>query len=419
MAFSLNSYFRPTGTRFRLFPQTPVLEDFREPEVVYVSSPRGSLGPGPSDPRMYAQNPREKAPYGASELPPYLGPADAPTAPGPDGHFDRLDVEDPGFRAAHVFGAVRRVLDIWETYSGGPIHWHFGLTHKRLEIIPYVAWNNAQFGWGFMECGEGADDAGANRPFALNFDVLAHETGHGVLFSALGVPLPETLTSAYRGFHEAGSDCVAMISALHFDSFVDHVLKVSHGNLYLANEMNRIGELSRTRQIRSASNPLTMDDVPSLDTPANKLGGKEAHKLGLPIMGAIFDITIEFYLARLVAFHLIEDDFAETMRRAVTDDGVMDVDDSPIRAAYDREPEGFAQALCDARDMTGLRLAETFHRLSAHHLSYKGVANAFLSVDQMMTGPTHQDMVFDCFRWRKILTEADRPQSMAHRRPLM
>ena len=29
----------------------------------------------------------------------------------------------------------------------------------------------------------GADDQGEKRPYALNFDVLAHETGHGIVFS--------------------------------------------------------------------------------------------------------------------------------------------------------------------------------------------------------------------------------------------
>ena len=41
------------GTRFRLYPQPRFLDDFEEPETVYVSSPCGSLAPGPSDDRMY------------------------------------------------------------------------------------------------------------------------------------------------------------------------------------------------------------------------------------------------------------------------------------------------------------------------------------------------------------------------------
>ena len=45
------------GTRFLLFPQPPFLDNFAEPEIVTVSSPAGSIGPGPSDERMYAIHP--------------------------------------------------------------------------------------------------------------------------------------------------------------------------------------------------------------------------------------------------------------------------------------------------------------------------------------------------------------------------
>ena len=114
MAFSLNAFFEPSGTRFRLFAQSPVLEAFAEPETVWVSSPAGTVAPGPSDTRMYAVAPIDKKPYEGDDMPPYRGPTKSPVLPDPDGHFDYLDVDDPGFRAAHLFGAVRRVLDVWE-----------------------------------------------------------------------------------------------------------------------------------------------------------------------------------------------------------------------------------------------------------------------------------------------------------------
>ena len=402
MTFSLDTFHRPTGTRFRLFPQSPVLQGFEEPETVWISSPAGTLGPGPSDERMYALRPKGKKPYGDDELPPFRGPSHLPVWPDAKGHFDHVPIDHPGFESVHMFGAVRRVLDVWETYLGGPIPWHFSITHKRLEMISHVPWDNAHYGWGFMECGEGADDQGVLRPFALNFDVLAHEAGHGIVFSLAGMPSPQTLTTAFRGFHESASDCVAMISALHFDTFVDHLLKATAGDLYVENELNRIGELSKTRQIRIASNALKVKDVVGIDMPPNEATGKQVHALGQPLTGAIFDIMVEFYQGRLVDFGLMSAEHAAAIRDAATHECLEMMDHENCAEAYSREPEGFRHALCDARDMVGLRLAQTWHRLHPGHLTFDKVAGAFLEVDRLMTGTRHRQSILECFQWRGI-----------------
>lgn len=403
MSFSLDGYFRASGTRFRVYAQSPVLPDFREPETITVSSPVGTVGPGPSDSRMYALMPQAKKPYGETDLPPFRGKVKAPVMPGADGHFDHIAPDDPAFCAVHMYAVVRRVLDVWEVYAGGPIHWHFAGTHRRLEMIPEVPWDNAQFGWGFMECGFGRDDQGVERSFALNFDVLAHETGHGIAYSLLGVPTAQTLTTAYRGFHESMSDCVAMISALHFDRFVDHVLRVTGGQLYLANELNRIGELSNTRQIRSASNALRMSDVVSLDTPPAQVSGKEAHKLAQPMTGAVFDILIAFFVQRLIDFGTITPAVARDMERAVDREDEEMLRHGPVLDAYRDDPRSFRDALCDARDMVGLRLLETLRQLKADGLAYDQAARTFTAVDRRMSGERNTRAIDECFAWREII----------------
>lgn len=406
MSFSLNEFYRPTGTRFKLFVQSPVLPDFVEPETVWVSSPAGSLGPGPSDHRMYALHPVGKKPYSDETVPPYFGAMGRPALPDRHGHFDHIAPDDPAFASIHMFGAVRRVLDVWESYLGGPVHWHFNITHPRLELVAHVPWDNAHFGWGFMEFGEGKDDKGTQQPFALNFDILAHEVGHGVIFSLVGMPTPETLTTAYRGFHESASDVVAMLSALHFDTFDDHVLDACRGNLYVANEMTNIGELSPTRQIRQASNSLRLSDVISLDTPPNDVTGKQIHKLGQPHTGAVFDMLTEFYLDRLVAERLVSHDLAATMRASAQRDTLNDVDPECMADAYAQDREGFRAALCDARDMLGLRLAEAWRRLTPHDFSFAKELAMVLRVDREMSGSAHTRMIRDCFAWRGITPDA-------------
>mgnify|MGYP000169495743 CR=1 FL=1 len=100
MSFYDGSDTEGTGTRFKLFPQPPFLEAFQEPEIIEVSSPAGSVGPGPEDDRMYTIFPVDKAePYGIGAnpdgdgmyLPPWKGEILPPALPDAEGHFDYLE----------------------------------------------------------------------------------------------------------------------------------------------------------------------------------------------------------------------------------------------------------------------------------------------------------------------------------------
>jgi Fungalysin metallopeptidase (M36) len=404
---SLDRAFRRHGTPFRLYAQSPVLEGFAEPETVWLSTPRALVGPGPSDHRMFVIRPVGKKPYDADDLPPWRGGVEAPVLPGRDGTFGHLGTDDPGFLAVHMFGAVRRVLDVWECYLGGPVAWPFAAAFRRLELIPHVPWNNAQFGWGYMECGEGADDQGVQRPFALNFDVLAHETGHGLLYALVGVPGPAALTAGVRGFHESAADCVAMLAAMHFESVLAEVLKDTAGSLYVANELNRIGELSHTRQIRSASNAATMAHVVREDMPAAEVTGKQMHALGLPLTGAIFDVLVEFFLDRLVAGGVIPRRDADGLRRAAAEGAEDTPAEARCKTAYRAHPDRCRDALAEARDMTGLRLAAAWRHLAPDGLTFARFAAAFLAADRAMTGGRHTEMIRKCFAWRGIAADSE------------
>ncbi len=399
---SLDAIFRRRGTPFRLYAQSPLLEGFEQPVTVWVSTPRAVIGPGPSDHRMYAIEPEGKMPYGEHDLPPWRGRVAPAVLPGPSGAFEHIAPDALGFLPVHMFGSVRRVLDVWECYLGGPVAWPFAASFDRLELIPHVVWKNAQFGWGYMECGEGADDQGVERPFALNFDVLAHETGHGLLYSLAGMPGPGALTAGFRGFHESAADCVAMLAALHFETVLARVLEETEGSLYLANELNRIGELSRTRQIRSASNALTMADVIDPALPADAVKGRQVHELGLPLTGAIFDILVEIFLDRLVADGTIPREDLDGLRRAAAEGAEDTPAEARAKAAYRAAPARFAAALAEARDMTGLRLAETWARLAPGRFGFPAIAAGFLAADAAMSGARYAGMIRECFAWRGI-----------------
>jgi hypothetical protein len=373
-----------SGTRFLLIPQ--YAGGYAEPEAVLLSSPAGSLGPGPSDSRMIAIAPLDKpGPYVPPYfMPPWTGPCVPPALPGPGGHFDHVGLDDPAFPAVHLFGCVRRVLDIWEARFGRRVRWWHAARDPRLELVAGVRWDNAHSGPGFIETGFRPNRFGRPQPFALNFDVIAHEVGHAILFAEVGVPSADAVTEHYLAFHESFSDLIALISALHFRSVATRLLEQTEGNLYVENLVSRIGEISDTEEIRIASNTVRLEDVAALQLSpdgewVDPLGlDRNAHSLAEPLTGAIFDCLVEWFQDGLAARGLIPPDLDArgwtreevaqslgTLRRAG-------------RAAYARFAGGFHEALRDARDMTAACMAETIIETGPEGTAFHRVAARFL-----------------------------------------
>ena len=253
------------GTRFLVFPQPPFIPGYERPEIVRVSTSPDRMEPGPADRRMYVVDPLEpKAPYQFPYLPPFAGRFHPPVEPGPGGHFDHFHPGSREFQAAHVYACTRRVLDICESYFGQEIPWFFAPTYERLEIVPRLSWGNAQSGYGFLEMGE--DDARAEiQPFGLNFDAVAHETGHLVLFGIMGLP-DASPPDQFFAYHEAVADFVALIGFLHFDTGLDLLLRRTRGNLLVMNELDRFAELSDEKQVRMFSHSLKLSESAARST---------------------------------------------------------------------------------------------------------------------------------------------------------
>ena len=184
------------GTRVRLFPE--LFAGYAAPETAWLSPPPGSVGPGPADAQLYVVNAAAKrTPYAPPDyLPPYGGTEYPAAAPDPAGHFDHIPVSAPQFLAVHLYGAARHTLDIWEHYLGHRVRWWHAPEIPQLELVPVVAaWANAHSGPGFLETGTIRNDRGQDHLFCLNFDVVAHEIGHAVLFATVGVPAPDAMTA--------------------------------------------------------------------------------------------------------------------------------------------------------------------------------------------------------------------------------
>lgn len=392
-----------SGTRFRLFPQPPFGSPIRT-ETVWVSSPAGSIGPGPSDERMFVIEPAaEKRPYGISYgpygspyvyLPPWDGPALPPVLPDEEGHFDYLEPGMPKFEAAHVFGCARFVLDVWEGYFGRRIPWHSEPSLDRLEIALLPRYGNAQAGFGFLELGSYFLENDKEVPFTLNFDIIAHEIGHLIIASEVGLPTAETVEGEYFGFHEAAADLVALVASAHFDSVLDHLLEQTAGNLYVLNRLNRIGELSDNKEIRIASNGIHLSAFAD--------GWVDEHDLSLPLTGAIFDILVDVFHELLVERRLISPEMehlADVIERQPEYEAMIQ---SLFDETFEANPAGFKEALLDARDQLGLYIAQALIRLSPHRLNYDDVAAVLLEVDEDASGGRYRRLIARNFDLRGI-----------------
>ncbi len=388
------SNWNRTGTRFRVFPQAPYVAPFNEPETVWVSPPAGTVGPGPADDRMYVIEPIGKSrPYGTpvrpgcpvAYSPPWDGEVQPPAMPDPNGHFDHLEPGTAEFEVAHVYAVVRCVLDIWEHYFGRSIEWHFRHDFERLEVVVLPELDNALMGYGFMEIGYHQEPSGDVRPFTLNFDVLAHEVGHSIIYSEIGLPTVETQQGEYFGFHESAADIVALLSALHFDSVVDELLQSTSGNLYTLNRLNRIGELTENKQLRLAANAFRLSHF--------RRGWTDEHELSKPLTGALFDILVDIFHEALLESGLISPRMEDLADRVEQQPEFAELIQRLFDEAYAENHSGFKNALLATRDILGYYLAETWSRLSPHYLDYADVGATLLTVDAEATGGRYSRLI--------------------------
>ena len=395
LTIDLNRELDGHGTRFLVYPQSPALQSVTLPETIWVSPPPGAVVAGPADDQMYVVDAiGKRAPYGESQIPPYVGPSHAAALPDAHGHYDHLKPGTRQFEAAHMYAVIRRVLDVWECYLGHPVRWHFDVHYSRLELIPQLEWDNAQSGYGFIESGSVDDEQGESQLYCLNFDILAHEIGHSIIYSVVGVPDGSTATPEYYGFQESAADMTAFIAVLHFDSVVERLLDSTSGNLYSLNELNRFAEKSDVDQVRIASNDRRMSHYAE--------GWKKEHDLSLPLTGALFDLFIELFHSTLLESDLIDAELAA----AAYDSILPGADAEQLQFRFDEAYEGrhhdFKQALLQSRDYFGALLAASWSRLSPHGLSYVDVAQALLDADRVIGYGAWQAQILECFKWRQI-----------------
>jgi hypothetical protein len=360
---------------------------------------------------MYVANPTLKIePYSPPvTMPPWRGPEFLPATPDQTGHFDRIPVESPEFLAAHIYGSVRRTLDVWEYYLGRRVTWWHAAFLPQVELVPVVTgWPNAHSGPGFIEMGMMPNETGREQLLALNFDVIGHETGHAILFSQVGVPPPDQVTGEYLAFHESFSDLIGMIAAMNFPSVTRKLLAQTGGNLYAANLVNRLGKLSDREQVRIADNETTMEEVAGLQLEPDgnwldPLGeNRNQHALGEPLTGAIFDMMVEIFQDGLVQRGAIAPDLdtrgwtREEVEKSFDD---LHLQSTRALARFDAE---FCDSIDDARNVLGRAMAHAMLTLNPETLSFGRVAARLLEA-AARDGQGHiLPALLDDFLWRGI-----------------
>jgi hypothetical protein len=347
---------------------------------------------------MYVADPISwKEPYEAPYLPPFVGQKAPPVEPSPDGHFDHIDPNSPEFPSVHAFGCVARILDVWEGYLGHRINWHFANTYERLEIIPVIDWQNAQSGYGFLEFGYELTADGRRDLYALNFDMIAHEIGHSILFSEIGLPQPGFSPGPdLRPYHEGVSDLCSLMGMLNFDTAMDRILRRGSGNLLAMNELNRVGELADERQIRIAGNARKMSDV-----------GNEVHDKSRPFTGGFFDALVQTYHDIAVDKGLVDLPYGSIPDARDFDEDLEQTYARAFAADYDLKHFQLKAALSDARDIMALGLAKSWARLDSETLTYPDAALAVCEALQEHGHGNVADTVVECLAWREILDPYD------------
>ena len=325
-------------TKFRIFLQPPYVPGFEQPVSLGIET-EDKIKAGPADPLLYVLDAENKPAYRA-EAPheyqafrgrPWKGDVNRVVArPNYDGHFDHLAPDDPAFPAASVYAVARHVLNFWNRiFRDANLLEVNGWHHKRerlvaegeeqdlasrLQLIPRCISAGSRSGYGYVEVGR--DNPGhayrprENGPVRLtyqrgamwqNFDVIAHEMGHAILFQRIGFPATATAEvrkwfdipdPEFLAFHEAMADLSAILSLLDIKEAREFVLARKDGIDIAAG----VGELQNLDApgflpIRSAKNSEVYPGP-------GRFKNDQAHANSMSLTGAVFDSLIRVYEAR-------------------------------------------------------------------------------------------------------------------------
>ena len=180
-------------------PQPPFIPGYERPETIWVSTPPDRIGPGPADRRMYVIDPLlEKQPYQFPYLPPYAGALRPPAEAGPDGHFDHIPTGTPrirgGARLCLRAARARHLRELSRARDPLVLRADLRAARDRAAARAGTTRSRATASWRWAR----TTARGEPQPFALNFDAVAHEIGHLVIFGVMGAAARRAAARIFR-----------------------------------------------------------------------------------------------------------------------------------------------------------------------------------------------------------------------------
>ena len=321
-------------TRFQIYLQPPYVPEFELPATVEIET-EAAVAAGPRDELLYALDAENKPGYSAQaphEYQPYRGrpwrgDVNRKVAqPGEDGHFDRLAADDPAFPAASVYATARLVLNYWNRIFDAAglervTKWHHqaealireeeaASVAAHLQLVPRCVSAGSRSGYGYIELGRDnpghrygpRDDAQTlsmyqKGPMWQNFDVIAHEIGHAILFTRIGFPgraagitewfkIPD---AEFLAFHESMADLSAILS----------LLSVKEARRYVLNRKDGIDLLAGIGELQNLSEPGFLPIRTALNCQRypgpHKFANQDAHINSMSLTAAVFEALIAVY----------------------------------------------------------------------------------------------------------------------------
>jgi hypothetical protein len=370
-----------SGTRFAVLPPLPTAAPSRS-EVIYVAVAPETLRNGLADNVFCVVDACDKLPYNGKSLPPFTGQRSAPPRADANGHYDHIEAGQPGYLACHLYATARRAYDVWRSFSGRDVAWHFNLHYPRLELIPYIESPTTQLGYGYLECGRdlATDDAGGPaRSHCLNSHLVVQAIGHALLRSHLTDNGEADDSPAQRTFESSNVRLFAALVALHSPTVAADLLQRARGNL---------------ATLRPTTQGLQLIE-----------GGFTPSRL----CDAMFDILLRVYEANLIEAEFIGADFVAAARREESFLGDVSVR-GQFTEAYIADPCVPLRCLTEARDYFGALLISLWSGLAPGDTQPARIGRKLLSIDRALTGGRCEARIRDAFAAEGIHYAATSPQ---------
>lgn len=302
--------------------------------------------------------------------------------PDEDGHY-LYGENSPEFDSLNAFYYANFTLRMFERYGERAINWAFPA--PRLTIDPHIgdqanAFYNEQEGvLGFHTY---KTREGNVHSTSKSSDIVSHETAHAVL-DGLRDLYNESFGLGCRAFHESFGDLAAVLVALHDDSLIHHIIRLTNGNLRTSSFLSEMAEqliedlrngddhvIAKSVYLRNAFNSLKtlpFDELQYNPTDPEFMLGRQEHNYSRLFTGAVYDVLI---------------------------------------GAYEIFSERYPQliALYRARDTIGRLLVTAIELGPVGELDFTDMARAFLTADALLYNGRYRTILQTVFAERSILT---------------